>query len=195
MHHSFMKRLVAPLAVRGAFFILAAAAAAGVHAQTAGTEGPSVYVQGGWAEHQTDSATVGVTLPWTSWRSELWGSEVRGYWDIYASRWSYDSVDGGSGHATLAGITPTFRLRPDNGRSPWFLEGGVGITYMDKRYHTPHKEFSTRYNFASHLGLGYSLGAQRQHEIAIRVQHLSNAGIKRPNPGENFVQLRYAYHF
>ncbi|AVS60326.1 acyloxyacyl hydrolase [Paracidovorax avenae] len=195
MHHSFMKRLVAPLAARGAFSILAAAAAAGVHAQTAGTEGPSVYVQGGWAEHQTDSATVGVTLPWTSWRSELWGSEVRGYWDIYASRWSYDSVDGGSGHATLAGITPTFRLRPDNGRSPWFLEGGVGITYMDKRYHTPHKEFSTRYNFASHLGLGYSLGAQRQHEIAIRVQHLSNAGIKRPNPGENFVQLRYAYHF
>ena len=190
-----MKRLVAPLAARGAFFILAAAAAVGVHAQTAGTEGPSVYVQGGWAEHQTDSATVGVTLPWTSWRSELWGSEVRGYWDIYASRWSYDSVDGGSGHATLAGITPTFRLRPDNGRSPWFLEGGVGITYMDKRYHTPHKEFSTRYNFASHLGLGYSLRAQPQHEIAIRVQHLPNAGIKRPNPGENFVQLRYAYHF
>ncbi|WP_375574962.1 acyloxyacyl hydrolase [Paracidovorax oryzae] len=195
MHHSFMKRLVAPLAARGAFFILAAAAAAGVHAQTAGTEGPSVYVQGGWAEHQTDSATMGITLPWTSWRSELWGSEVRGYWDIYASRWSYDSVDGGSGHATLAGITPTFRLRPDNGRSPWFLEGGVGITYMDKRYHTPHKEFSTRYNFATHLGVGYSLGAQRQHEVAIRVQHLSNAGIKSPNPGENFVQLRYAYHF
>ncbi|AVS72674.1 acyloxyacyl hydrolase [Paracidovorax cattleyae] len=195
MHHSFMKRLVAPLAVRGAFFILAAAAATGVQAQAAGAESPSVYVQGGWAEHQTDSATIGITLPWTSWRSELWGSEVRGYWDIYASRWSYDSVDGGSGHTTLAGITPTFRLRPGNGRSPWFLEGGVGITYMDKRYHTPHKEFSTRYNFATHLGLGYSLGAQHQHEVAIRVQHLSNAGIKSPNPGENFVQLRYAYHF
>jgi len=27
----------------------------------------------------------------------------------------------------------------------------------------------------------------------LRVQHISNARIKRPNPGGNFVQLRYAY--
>ncbi len=194
MHHSFTKRLVAPLAARGAFSFWRSSPQP-VPRPRLPRSAPSVYVQGGWAERQTDSATLGVTLPWTSWRSELWGSEVRGYWDIYASRWSYDGESGGSGHATLAGVTPTFRLRPDSGRSPWFLEGGIGITYMDKRYHTSHKEFSTRYNFASHLGLGYSLGAQRQHEIAIRVQHLSNAGIKRPNPGENFVQLRYAYHF
>jgi len=25
------------------------------------------------------------------------------------------------------------------------------------------------------------------------VQHISNARIKRPNPGENFIQLRYAH--
>ena len=28
-----------------------------------------------------------------------------------------------------------------------------------------------------------------RHELALRVQHFSNAGIKRPNPGENFLQF------
>jgi lipid A 3-O-deacylase len=27
------------------------------------------------------------------------------------------------------------------------------------------------------------------------VQHFSNAGIKKPNPGETFLRLRYAYRF
>ncbi|MDA8445054.1 acyloxyacyl hydrolase [Paracidovorax valerianellae] len=179
-----------------AFFVaLACVAATGtVQAQTAPSGiSPSVYVQGGWARHQTDTATVGVTLPW-DWQGAFWGNEVRGYWDIYASRWSFNGVDG-PGNITLIGFTPTFRMRPDNGRANWFWEGGVGITYADSKYHIPDKEFSTRYNFGSHLGVGYSLGAQREHEIMVRVQHLSNAGIKKPNPGENFVQLRYAYHF
>jgi hypothetical protein len=32
-----------------------------------------------------------------------------------------------------------------------------------------------------------------QHEVALRVRHFYNAGIKLPNPGENFRQLRYTY--
>lgn len=30
---------------------------------------------------------------------------------------------------------------------------------------------------------------------ALRLQHFSNASIRHPNPGENFVQLRYARRF
>lgn len=45
------------------------------------------------------------------------------------------------------------------------------------------------------LGLGVSLGAQRRHELLLRLQHVSNAGLKQPNPGLNFLQLRYALHF
>lgn len=65
--------------LRGNAFFVALACAAGagaVQAEPSGTS-PSVYVQGGWARHQTDSATVGVTLPW-NWQSEFWGNEVRG---------------------------------------------------------------------------------------------------------------------
>jgi lipid A 3-O-deacylase len=45
------------------------------------------------------------------------------------------------------------------------------------------------------VAVGRSFGAVRQHQVSLRVQHFSNAGIKKPNPGENFVQLRHAWRF
>lgn len=156
---------------------------------------PSLYVQGSQARRDTDAVTLGATLPWKGWQRSLWGGQLTGYWDLYASRWSYDGLSGQREHLSLVGLTPTLRLRMDEGRSAWFWEGGIGLTVADKRYEIPNRTFSTRANFASHLGLGVSLGEQRQHDLVLRVQHVSNAGIKKPNPGENFVQLRYGYHF
>lgn len=156
---------------------------------------PSIYLQGSQARRDTDAITIGGTLPWKDWQRPLWGGELTGYWDVYASRWTFDGVAGGRSHTTLIGVTPTLRLRMDEGRSAWFWEGGIGLTVADKRYVTPERTFSTRANFASHLGMGISLGEQRQHDIVLRVQHVSNAGVKKPNPGENFAQLRYGYHF
>lgn len=156
---------------------------------------PSLYIQGSQARSDTDALTIGATLPWKGWQRPLWGGQLTGYWDLYASRWSYDGLAGQREHLSLIGLTPTLRLRMDEGRSAWFWEGGVGLTVADKRYEIPNRTFSTRANFASHLGLGVSLGEQRQHDLVLRVQHVSNAGIKKPNPGENFVQLRYGYHF
>lgn len=156
---------------------------------------PSLYIQGSQARSDTDALTIGATLPWKGWQRPLWGGQLTGYWDLYASRWSYDGLAGQREHLSLIGLTPTLRLRMDEGRSAWFWEGGIGLTVADKRYEIPNRTFSTRANFASHLGLGVSLGEQRQHDLVLRVQHVSNAGIKKPNPGENFVQLRYGYHF
>lgn len=188
---SLLSRAVALLALASP--LLPAAHAQGM--ATDATQSPSLYVQGNWAEKGTDAATLGLTLPWNNWRTELWGSEVRGHWDVYVSRWSFDAAAGQPSHTVLLGVTPTLRLRPDQGRSPWFIEGGIGATVASDRYITVHKEFSTRFNFASHVGFGVNFGEQRRHELSLRVQHLSNAGIKSPNPGENFVQLRYGYHF
>ena len=155
---------------------------------------PSVYVQGSWAQHSTNAAAVGVTLPWNGWSRDWWGGEVRGHWDINATRLSFDgarNVD----HTWMFGLKPTLRWRADHGQSPWFVEAGIGLSYMTDRYVTVHKEFSTRFNFASHVGVGYNFGEQRRHELQMRLEHVSNAGIKHPNPGENFAELRYAYHF
>ena len=165
--------------------------------QSAGdlSHAPSIYLQAAAAEQSTDAVTVGVTLPWRQWRMPLWGGELRGHWDLYASRWSFN---GAAQHdsTVVLGITPTLRLRPDGGRSAWFWDAGVGATLASQRYRpVGHLEFSTRFNFATHLGLGINLGDQRRHELLLRVQHVSNAGLKEPNPGLEFLQLRYAWHF
>ena len=173
-------------------FIGTPAAAQAVDALAASRWG--VYLQTGRTPHHVDTWTLGATLDWQGWRSSLWGAEVRGYWDFYASRWSARGQGGDFG-TTVFGVTPSFRFTPDAGYSRWFVDTGVGATLANHRFITPEREFSTRFNFATHLGVGVELGAQRQHELQLRLEHVSNAGIKEPNPGANFVQLRYTFHY
>jgi len=149
-----------------------------------------MYLQTARTPHDISAWTLGATLDWQDWRRSLWGAEVRGYW----SRWSARGV-GADFDTTVLGVTPSFRFIPDAGHSRWFLDAGVGATLANRRFVSPAQEFSTRFNFASHLGVGVELGQQRQHELQLRLEHVSNAGIKEPNPGANFVQLRYALHF
>jgi lipid A 3-O-deacylase len=42
-----------------------------------------------------------------------------------------------------------------------------------------------------HVGIGCEFGAVRRREAALRIEHFSNAGVDHPNPGDNFVQLRW----
>jgi hypothetical protein len=162
---------------------------------TAPDTSPAMYLQYGAAEHDADSWTLGATLPWRDWRRGLWGGVLTGYWDLWAGRWSAP-LEGSRRGTWVIGVNPTLRWRGQGGQSRWFTEAGVGLSWaLNRRYVTDEKEFPTRYNFATHIGMGYLFGSQGQHEIALRLEHHSNAGIKKPNPGENFLQLRYARHF
>ncbi len=93
------------------------------------------------------------------------------------------------------GIGPSLRWRGRQGTSPWFVEAGTGIMATGKRLYNDGQRMGTRFNFASHVGVGMNFGHQRAHELSLRLQHASNAGIQNPNPGINFVQLRYAHAF
>ena len=121
-------------------------------------------------------------------------------WSVYAeasvSRWQSRG-----GHATDHGVltqvalVPTLRYRFGEGDSPWFVEGGIGATITSSVYRSSDKHFSTAFNFGDHIGVGRAFGAARKDEIVLRAEHFSNAGIKHPNPGENFLELRYVHHF
>ena len=161
------------------------------------TQTPSVYVQADKAGSKSDTQglTLGATTP-IRYQSSLWGAQVGAYWEFYASRFSASARDG-DGHelTTLMGVTPVFRLRFDNGLSPWFADAGIGVSYTNRLYRSDVKQFSTRFNFGTNLAVGYSFGAQRDQEISLRFEHYSNAGYKEPNPGENFLEVRYAHLF
>lgn len=121
-------------------------------------------------------------------------------WSVYLeasiSRWdSRSDYPSDHGVLTQVGLIPVVRWRADEGRSAWFWEGGIGATFTSSVYRNSDKRFSTSFNFGDHVGVGYSFGAAREHEVALRFEHFSNAGIKHPNPGQDFAQLRYVGYF
>jgi lipid A 3-O-deacylase len=154
----------------------------------------SVFVQYGSA-NSTDSVTGGLTWNWDR-KWELGSGQLSGFYEGFLSVWSYP--DGTApGHTQLAqiGFTPVFRWTPSHGESPWFVEGGIGLTLTSKLYQPTGKRFSTAFNFGDQIAVGRRFGETGKHEVSLRVQHFSNGSIKHPNPGENFFELRYAYRF
>lgn len=167
----------------------------------------AIYGDLGRASHgdlgATNLASIGVTLPWTTFeatRSGAWSS----YADVFVSGWQAPRVDGagsthigGNDHRRFLqiGALAMWRYRFGQGSSPWFAEAGLGATVMNHIYRRPDREFSTAFQFTEALAIGRSFGQHGRHEVSLRVQHFSNAGIKKPNPGETFAKIRYAYHF
>jgi lipid A 3-O-deacylase len=154
----------------------------------------SAFAQAGSA-HGTRTLTAGLTwdLPY---RWTLGTGALGSYLEASYAYWNISSQDrAGLSQLSQLAVVPVLRWRPDDGASPWFAEAGVGLTATSSVYRTRQKSFSTSFNLGTHLAIGRSFGDRREHEIALRIEHFSNAGIKHPNPGENFIQLRYARRF
>lgn len=152
-----------------------------------------MFVQAGAGEDSARALSVGAVWPW-SWQRQVRGGRLEGITEAYVSRWSVKD-NGGRAGFTHFGVVPLLRYRFDEGRSPWFVEAGVGLTYMDRTYRTSEKQFSTRFNFADVLGAGRNFGDRQRQEVSLRLTHFSNGGLKHPNPGMNLVRLRYGVMF
>ena len=154
----------------------------------------SLFVQAG-AANDTQAVVFGAAWPW-AWQRQLRSGGVTGYWEASLGRWSTTRDDlRSSAWVTQVGVTPVLRWHPRRWGGDWYLEGGIGANLMLPIYRSRDKQFSTAFNFGDHVAIGRRFGVASRHEIALRVQHFSNAGIKEPNPGEDFVQLRYMrYH-
>lgn len=170
-------------------FALALAGAAPRLAQAGGWAPDGIFIEGGVAPSRTHSVTSGATWMW-DWQGGVGNAQATALTEISLSRWSTRGES-----VSQASLVPLLRLRPDLGRSPWFIEGGIGVTMMDELYRNHGKAFSTRMNFVDVFAVGRSLGADRSAELSLRLAHVSNANLKQPNPGENFLQLRYAVKF
>lgn len=154
----------------------------------------SMYVQIGVAEEAT-MLVLGATWDWGWRRQTTWGT-FSGYWEASWGRWSSSRPQAsGSAWVTQLGVTPVLRLHPRRWGDGWFVEGGIGANLLLPVYRNAEKRFSTTFNFGDHLAIGRQFGRSGRHELALRIQHFSNAGIRKPNPGEDFLQLRYSRLF
>jgi lipid A 3-O-deacylase len=137
-----------------------------------------VAVDVGRGEDRTNLLRISMVDLWRK-KQERHPTEWRlaGYWDLSAAVW--DSRE----DTTLdIGFAPVFRIV----RRSLYLEAALGFHIVGAR-----SGFSTRFQFAEHLGAGFITG---QYTFGIHAQHLSNGGIDEPNPGINFVFARLQYH-
>lgn len=173
--------------------LVAVVCGAVVPAAAEGLRPSGYFVQGSATGGGNWNAGAGVVWPW-AWKAGAMGAEIGGLTEAYVSHWGSRSAAGRRGF-TQIGVVPLLRARFDQGRSSWFAEAGIGISAMDQHFVTQTKQFSTAFNFVDVVGVGRSFGPDRSQEFCLRLQHVSNGGIRSPNPGQNFVQLRYASRF
>lgn len=102
----------------------------------------------------------------------------------------------------------TTRATPDN-QALWH----VGVTPIARWWFTPQtgvevgiganlfsgtrlgsKRISTAFQFGDSIGVFHRF-ASTPWTLGLRLTHYSNADIKRPNPGQDYVQLRASYEF
>lgn len=134
---------------------------------------------------------ISVTKDWgVDWFDTSVGN-LTGYWELAAGKFrpsnstDYD-VD----------IVPMFRYQFHTSSS-WcnpFIEGGVGVAYLTEHKVAEDHDMSSHGQFSDRVGVGCSFDKGHQ-ELGFNFHHFSNAGIDKPNPGIDFMFLRYGYHF
>jgi len=174
--------------------LLGLAALSGQAAFADSINAQAVYGQVGSGEHRTRSVAAGVD---ESFRTRE--ATADSHWDVIgeaeASEW-YVSQNQGRKAFTQVGVTPVGRYTfGSGGPKGLFVELGVGLNWIVPHYRTHDHRFSTAFNFGDHGGVGVRFGDVGQHEVSLRFEHFSNAGIKNPNPGIDFGHDRYAWHF
>lgn len=168
-----------------------AAACTGAFALDLRPDGASL--QGSWGTNSARMAGAGLHWDWDwerPWRQVTLAART----ELLANYWRADDFGGGSRDWLQLVLLPTLRFEFAPERA-WYAELGVGASWLSSQYRTPQRRLGTQWNFYDVVGVGRSFGAQREHEVGLRWIHVSNLGIREPNPGLDFLQLRYARRF
>jgi lipid A 3-O-deacylase len=139
---------------------------------------------------------VGVQWDWNKKLFEAGNWHLGGYWDLNLGYWDNRSPARTNSSLADIGFTPVFRFQQNSitGLSP-YAELAVGVHFLSRTSVSTQREFGSSFQFGDHIGAGVRFGDKGQYDIGYRYQHLSNAGIKEPNQGINFNQVRFQYHF
>jgi lipid A 3-O-deacylase len=138
---------------------------------------------------------VGVQWDWEKRWFESNGRHLGAFNDLNLAQWrgnAYRNLPGVHQNLTVLGFTPTFRYQRDD-KKGWFGEIGIGYHLFSELYNNDDNRLSTAFQFGDHLGAGYAF--HNGWEATFKLQHYSNASIKRPNSGANFMVLKVARPF
>lgn len=158
----------------------------------AASASPSAYALSGGGGDRTTVLRASAIWHWDKRWFEAGDWHLTGYWEANAAVWNGH----GDGGETLveAGASPVFRLRPNaSGAFQPYWEFGVGATLISRTHIDDTRAFGSHFQFTEHVGFGVTFGEKTRYDVAYRLQHVSNAGIKEPNDGIDFHQIRLTY--
>ena len=142
-----------------------------------------VSVEVGHGDDSTSLLRLAIVDAWRK-RDPFFGEwRLAGYWEFSAGVW--DNKDESTADI---GITPVFRAE----RRGVYVEGAIGL-HLVQTHISASRIFSTAFQFGDHLGAGIYFGSGGRYDLGIRVQHISNGGVAKPNPGINFFLVRLQY--
>lgn len=109
---------------------------------------------------------------------------ITGYWDAGVTHWDADK---GESNNSLS-FAPVFRYEFGGKYIKPFIDVGIGVSVFE-HLNVEDKKFGTAFNFEDRLGAGLRFG--NGQEVALRVTHYSNGGIREPNGGVEAYSLNY----
>ena len=86
-----------------------------------------------------------------------------------------------------------FPLASDSFRP--YLEFGLGMHLLSHTRINQERQLPSAFQFGEILGIGAQFCPKLACSVAVRLQHVSNAGIKQPNNGITFTQASFGYRF
>lgn len=154
----------------------------------------SASVEAGGGEHM-QLVRLAAQRDWNQAWLPTHGYHLSGYWDANVAFWRANrwlDVPGQSHNLGVVGITPVFRWEADDKRG-FYADAGIGAALFSDVYRNTHRQLSTAFEFADHIGAGYTFA--NKWEVSARLQHYSNGGIKHPNGGVNLFFLKAGHRF
>jgi hypothetical protein len=136
-------------------------------------------------------AVIGVQSPWPiHYEGDNWTT----YWQGELGEW-WTKKDGEHyTSSTEIALGPVARYFL-NERHSLYAEGVANIGFIGPRYWRDSEQEGTAFDFGGAMAFGYRFGPSFGSEISLRAEHFSNGGLRDPNPGRNFFQIRYAFSF
>ena len=155
----------------------------------------SVSIEAGHGE-RVDVARVGLQWDWDKQWFAAHGWHLGGYWDASVGVLHGRSASPINNDVADISFTPTFRYQQaDLTALAPYIDFGVGAHLWSRTTITTDKRSGTALQFGSHVGVGLRFGRHGIYDLGYRFQHISNASIKRPNPGITIHLLRFQIHF
>jgi len=141
---------------------------------------------------ETSALQASMVWQWDKRWFEAGDWHLSGYWEASAAIWK--GHDAGGKVLAEVGFAPVFRLRPNaSGATQPYWEAGIGPHLLSRTHIDDQRQFGTNLQMAEHVGFGVTFGEKTRYDVAYRLQHLSNGGIKDPNDGITLHQVRLTY--